>query len=330
MALRGFGYLLLFLAGFCGSLLAHADATIYRYQDSSGRWVFSDSKPKTGVRYYQMSYATTPPPKSGKSASSLSAPAVKVTAPAARPDPGPVVATEPVNGRSWLAVRNPFFAPIEVELTLDSPVATVRRVIPAQSKQYVQELPSGQTFKYQWKMGDPAAVADGHIYQPPVAKSGIYKISQAFNGNFSHNRPGNRYAIDIPMPVGTPVVAARAGVVTQVVDTFGSGGGSVWMRSQTNFITVLHADGTFGVYAHLMAASARVRPGEAVVTGQALAASGNSGYSTGPHLHFAVRRNGGMVLQSIPFNMSDSSGLVSLVKGGQLNVRREGLLSANP
>jgi murein DD-endopeptidase MepM/ murein hydrolase activator NlpD len=74
----------------------------------------------------------------------------------------------------------------------------------------------------------------------------------------------------------------------------------------------------------------RLKPGDAVVAGQVIARSGNSGYSTGPHLHFAVRRNAGMEVVAIPFRMKDTAGkLVRLERGSTFNVGQT-LLSSNP
>ncbi|MGZ8097407.1 MAG: M23 family metallopeptidase, partial [Methylosarcina sp.] len=64
---------------------------------------------------------------------------------------------------------------------------------------------------------------------------------------------------------------------------------------------ILHDDGSMAVYAHMELEKAQVQPGEAVAVGQLLGYSGNTGYSTGPHLHFAVQYNQGMKLISVPF-----------------------------
>lgn len=63
---------------------------------------------------------------------------------------------------------------------------------------------------------------------------------------------------------------------------------------------ILHDDGTIAVYAHLNRNSIRVRPGERVRAGQYIADSGNTGLSSGPHLHFAVQRNAGMRIEALP------------------------------
>jgi murein DD-endopeptidase MepM/ murein hydrolase activator NlpD len=71
-----------------------------------------------------------------------------------------------------------------------------------------------------------------------------------------------------------------------------------------NFVRILHDDGTMGVYLHLQRGSVKVQEGQRVSLGQPLARSGNTGNSTGPHLHFVVQRNVGMALESIPFSFA--------------------------
>jgi len=78
-----------------------------------------------------------------------------------------------------------------------------------------------------------------------------------------------------------------------------------------NLIRVLHDDGTMAVYAHLQRDGAVVAPEQRVRTGQHIGWSGNTGFSTGPHLHFAVQVNRGMRLVSLPFRMEEGSPLLS-------------------
>lgn len=135
----------------------------------------------------------------------------------------------------------------------------------------------------------------------PVA--GRYRISQGFNGRFSHNRPANRYALDIALPVGTPLLATRDGVVMDAVDHHSGGGLKQEYRARTNYLRLLHDDGTMSLYAHLHTGSILVKKGQRVTAGQRVAASGNTGFSSGPHLHFALQINNGNGLESIPFTL---------------------------
>ncbi|MCO6717057.1 M23 family metallopeptidase, partial [Streptomyces sp. CHB19.2] len=73
-----------------------------------------------------------------------------------------------------------------------------------------------------------------------------------------------------------------------------------------NFVRILHDDGTMSVYLHLQRGSIKVAEGQWVRTGQPLASSGNTGRSTGPHLHFVVQRNTGEAVESIPFRFAQA------------------------
>ena len=157
-------------------------------------------------------------------------------------------------------------------------------------------------FGFHFSVGTPSDIqADHSLLRAPFR--GSFQISQAFNGGYSHNLPGNRYAMDIAMPVGTPILAAKSGTVLDMRDSYDGHSANPADRARTNYIRLLHSDGTMTLYAHLKAQSGVVRPGQHVKAGQLLALSGNTGYSTGPHLHFAVQRNDGARLVSIPFDL---------------------------
>jgi len=92
--------------------------------------------------------------------------------------------------------------------------------------------------------------------------------------------PSFHYGVDIEAPEGTPVYAALAGVVEAVrVD------GALGL-----YVSVVSTGGVRTVYGHLSAAD--VSPGAQVAAGQTIGRSGNTGWSTGPHLHFQVEVNG--------------------------------------
>jgi murein DD-endopeptidase MepM/ murein hydrolase activator NlpD len=96
--------------------------------------------------------------------------------------------------------------------------------------------------------------------------------------------------IDIAAPVGTPILAAASGVVDYA--TWNDGG-------YGNMIDIRHADGTITRYAHMN--ELYVKEGQTVSQGQTIGAMGSTGFSTGPHLHFEIRPNGGSAIDPMAF-----------------------------
>jgi murein DD-endopeptidase MepM/ murein hydrolase activator NlpD len=219
------------------------------------------------------------------------------------------------DGVHSLFVRNDLFAPVEVELKLsglsnvlgvNGASSTIRRMVPARSNERMIVLSprqAGKAMNYASMLtstlGDPTPAAQAYRYPLPWV-GGPFRLSQGPNGKYSHFGVKGRYAMDIAMPEGTPIIAARGGVVVKIEnDQTGKGA-----NPSGNFVRILHNDGTMGVYLHLMRGSVTVREGERVMVGSALARSGNTGNSTGPHLHFVVQRNVGGSLESIPYEFA--------------------------
>jgi murein DD-endopeptidase MepM/ murein hydrolase activator NlpD len=214
------------------------------------------------------------------------------------------------NGGVSFSARNRLHVPVEVELRLDNLVnaqggnapRTVRRVLPPRTTQMLSVLRGrpGLLLNYRstllQAMGDPGKRPQGFRYAFPWI-GGPFRVTQGPNGRVSHFGPKGRYAMDIAMPEGTTIIAAREGVVVKTENSQ-SGRGP---NPSGNFVRVLHPDGTMGVYLHLMRGSVVVAEGQRVRQGQMLAKSGNTGNSTGPHLHFVVQRNVGLALESIPY-----------------------------
>lgn len=94
-----------------------------------------------------------------------------------------------------------------------------------------------------------------------------------------------KYAYDFAMPIGTPVLAARAGTVLFVRDSFGD---DQHGKDQGNALVLLQEDGTFALYGHITRGGSKVKLGNVVKQGDTIALSGNSGQSPLPHLHFQV------------------------------------------
>lgn len=127
---------------------------------------------------------------------------------------------------------------------------------------------------------DPAA-----RYAFPFGGDRPRKLSQGTLGGPTHQGI-HRYSFDFELPIGTPVLAARRGVVFQVQDGYGQGSAGE-SGERGNVVVIWHEDGTFGLYGHLREGIC-AREGEAVGAGDFLGWSGNSGLTTGPHLHFGV------------------------------------------
>jgi len=165
-------------------------------------------------------------------------------------------------------------------------------------------------YKYNYLPGDWHAQHDDRArYRVPFASSEKFRVSQAFNGEFSHRDAGSRYAVDIMMPDGTPITAARDGVVMSVENDYAGNGLDIdQYGDRANNVRLVHSDGTMAVYAHLQLESARVQVGEHVRAGQVIALSGDTGYTNGPHLHFCVQRNTGTEIISLPFVFTGANG----------------------
>jgi len=106
----------------------------------------------------------------------------------------------------------------------------------------------------------------------------------------SHQAGGTRqHAYDFDMPIGTAILAARAGRVSAVEQ---SNVDSTRIPGEENFVMITHDDGTHGRYFHLTQNGSMVALNQLVEQGQAIALSGDTGESTGPHLHFVVEPAG--------------------------------------
>jgi len=131
----------------------------------------------------------------------------------------------------------------------------------------------------------PPAVTTHHVRRPPGLRwpvSTRHVITSGY-GMRRHPTLGERRfhnGVDIAMPVGTPVHAASSAVVLQVGEDGVSG----------RWVTLGHTGGLSTTYCHL--SDVTVHEGQVIWAGTTVAHSGNTGRSTGPHLHWIVRMNG--------------------------------------
>jgi hypothetical protein len=258
-------------------------AEVYRYKDSNGRWVYADRP--------DMAHRAEP---------------VHVDAGAAAPRIDVEPRSTP-DGISIVAV-NECRCSVEFGLRVGGlgEAQSVRATVGPRSEQLLIELPaprgkSAIPFDFGYVIGEPGAEhAPRRPYRAPFANARSFMVSQAAPDHFTHIDPSSRYAIDFEMPEGSAVHAAREGLVINVAHRFYRGGLTPASQDEANFVQILHEDGTNAIYAHLQMDSIRVRPGQRVARGEYIANSGNTGFTSGPHLHFAVMRNAGMRSVSVP------------------------------
>ena len=136
------------------------------------------------------------------------------------------------------------------------------------------------------------ASAEEVLYRLPWPEGLSFMFIQAPGGRITtHFTSATLYAVDIGMPEGMPVLAARAGVVEAFEASQGASALEDPLTYEGNFVRVRHADGTVAMYAHLKHRGVAVAARQAVQTGQLLGYSGSSGDVLEPHLHFAVLRD---------------------------------------
>jgi len=275
-----------------GGNLAYSD-TMYKYRGENGEWIYTDRKPvaeqKIEVRELKSSFV----------------------------EPEFSVTHEIFGTSIEFTAHNEFHAPVEVRLefveitgvSFPDPDQILRWVIDPRSDQLLLNLEVLQEveapyveYRFEYMPGDPTAshqTVDGYL--APFSAGRDFPITQAFPDAVTHHTFDSVYAVAIAMPVGTDVLAARDGVVFDIAsDNYRGGLDMSRDGDSANIVRILHEDGTFSLYAHLNWNSIRVKPGDRVRAGQYIANSGNTGYTSGPHLRFSVQRNAGLTVEAIP------------------------------
>ena len=273
---------------------SHAGDKVYRWVDKNGRVHYGDRPPANA------------------------APA-KVRAIPVPVEPSAIarLRVEAGDGEYLAYADNSLAGPIEVMLGFTrssnvqgAPALPARATVPARGSVLVARLRAldpGRNGNFELSLtgvpGNPSARPQDVEYLLPLRQS-RNRVDQGFGGSFSHSDEQNLYALDFAADIGTPVIAARAGTVMQVESDFSKAGlKQEKYGGRANFVRILHDDGTMGLYAHLATNGVLARVGQRVSAGQQIGLSGNTGFTTGPHLHFALQVNRGMRLVSIPFRM---------------------------
>ncbi len=135
-------------------------------------------------------------------------------------------------------------------------------------------------------MGDPDARPDSSFaYVFPWQNGLKHLVIQGYFGPYTHQ---DCRCLDFDLAEGSPICAARGGVVVKVKQDSNTGGPGPQFEPWANVVEILHSDGTWATYAHLRWHGARVRVGQRVKRGQVIGFSGHTGQADGPHLHFEV------------------------------------------
>lgn len=144
-------------------------------------------------------------------------------------------------------------------------------------------------FNFLYNIGDPSlSVDENYPYLLPYKHGKKVRVGQGNNGSGTHKGIN---AIDFNLEIGDSVFAARDGLVVEVKQDSNVGGNDPKFEPFGNFIKVYHEDGTLGSYVHLVQNGSLVKKGDQINKGQLIGISGNTGWSSGPHLHFMVSQN---------------------------------------
>ena len=282
--------LLVLLLAIAGAVVAQ---TLYKYKGPNGEWIYTDRKPveeqETEIRELETTFIK----------------------------PEFHVSHEVYGKTIEFTAHNEYHAPMEVRLEFveitgveyPDPDTVLRWLVEPQSDQLLLTLgvlddmqPSSVEYLFEYMAGDPTSVHAGDAsYVVPYSSRRSFPVTQAFPDAVTHKTIDSAYAVDIAMPIGTDILAARDGIVFDVAANNFRGGLDLSRDGQAaNIVRILHDDGTFSLYAHLNWNTIRVKPGDEVKAGQYIADSGNTGFSSGPHLHFSVQRNAGLKIESLP------------------------------
>ncbi|MCB9353427.1 MAG: M23 family metallopeptidase [Lewinellaceae bacterium] len=167
--------------------------------------------------------------------------------------------------------------------------------------------------------GDPAAAVDIPPLHYPFPSGRTYRVIQGYGGKFSHRSAYSRYAVDFSLAVGDTVCAAADGVVVGVIEGYSLGGPKRAWRDYANFITLYHGSGFFTQYVHLKKDGSLVEVGDRVRANEPIGLSGNTGFTSTPHLHFNVLVPTHAGIRSAPADFADGRTGQSLKEGLKIN-----------
>ncbi len=238
--------------------------------------------------------------------------------------------TQASNGQIAINARNTSDVPITFTLDFDlrrlrssRDTTFTESLAPAESKQVVTLTRKNPARKGNYRYVTRCTVGnkdadhdDDVLYLLPYERGASFRVLQGYGSRFSHTGR-ETYTVDFNMREGTPVHAARSGVVASKEERHSIGCWRDGCGKYANYIVIVHDDETTGEYYHLKKNGVLVEPGQRVVAGELIGLSGNTGHTTMPHLHFGVYRAASWGReQSIPVRFISRGGIVDRPRAG--------------
>jgi murein DD-endopeptidase MepM/ murein hydrolase activator NlpD len=218
--------------------------------------------------------------------------------------------------------------------TLSSLVAVAPKFVSAYPVEAVRQLDQNDTTNHRFIGGSNLTAWNSSTSQPPQTTptrqsvptplamnpsiasplmgfchplNGLGYVSQGIRGTTHRGRM--EYAYDLAISIGTPVYAMRAGEVVGVQDKYPDTGGGPDKVSKFNYVLIEHDGGYRSAYIHLQEGfrgKVQIKAGDRIEAGQLIGYSGNSGWSSGPHLHLEVQESGSpqSFTQTVPFSVA--------------------------
>jgi murein DD-endopeptidase MepM/ murein hydrolase activator NlpD len=147
-------------------------------------------------------------------------------------------------------------------------------------------LSNNEWSAWKWNPGIPGSLAEKKIPTPLKNKLEF----QHGPGTVPTHEGSGFYGYDFHVPENTPVLAMESGTVIRVIEHYETSHRDLSRVQEVNKVEVLHSDGSVAVYGHLKKDGVLPSLCEQVKAGQTIGFSGNTGFSSGPHLHVEVFR----------------------------------------
>ena len=182
-------------------------------------------------------------------------------------------------------------------------------IIPARAKKFLltklermhNNLPANLNFddRYFYGIKNNASANLHYSYHLPFALGASNLVVQGPNGVLGHK---DQHAVDFRMEYDSEVVAMRAGIVVQIIDTLNTVIKENSCTVKSNMLLVYHEDGTFAQYSHFKKNGIVVKVGDRVQEEQLLGYAGNVNFGREPHMHFEVFKGLVSKKESIPIS----------------------------